>query len=115
MRTVDDRRVTAVDDDGPVVRAGTEQHGVVLRAHISTVRLCPGVTVALKRPDIVRRRAGSEPAISCSSARPVTPYVHRPCRIGRSNPARAANAGSACNGLRSPLSRYSSACSGRVG
>src|ERR1700754_1804270 len=43
------------------------------------------------------------------------PYVHKPCRIGRGNPAAAANSGSECSGLRSPHIRYSSACCGDTG
>ena len=34
--------------------------------------------------------------------------------MGTLNPPRAANFGSVCSGLRSPVSRYSSACSGLV-
>ena len=45
----------------------------------------------------------------------VMPYVHSPCRIGRGNPAAAANSGSECSGLRSPHIRYSSACCGDTG
>ncbi len=39
------------------------------------------------------------------SARAAMPYVHRPCRMGRSNPASAAMRGSMCMGFKSPFKR----------
>ena len=67
------------------------------------VRDSPGRTGLEKRPYMPLKRDGSEPARLCSRARPLTPYVHRPCRIGRSNPARPANFGSACSGFSRPI------------
>ena len=74
-------------------------------SQMETVSVSPGQTGLLNRPYIDWNRAGSDPHSACSRARPVTPYVHSPCRIGRSNPPRAANFGSAWSGFRSPDSR----------
>src|SRR5215469_6287919 len=80
-------------------------------AQMETTSDSPGSTGLENLPDMDTKRAGSEPHTSCSSTLPVMPYVHRPCRIGRLKPPLAANDGSECSGLRSPDSRYSSACS----
>src|SRR4051794_9374206 len=73
--------------------------------HIDTVNVSPGNTGLENRPSIDVNLAGSLPHSVWSSARPVNPYVHRPCRIGRSNPASLANSGSEWSGFRSPESR----------
>ena len=83
-------------------------------SHMFTVSASPGITGEVKRPSMWWKRAGSLPQNVCSNARPVNPYVHSPCRIGRSNPPIAANAGSLWSGLRSPDNRYSSAWFGDV-
>src|SRR5262249_52413696 len=73
--------------------------------HINMVSSSPGNTGELNRPSIDLNLDGSDPHNVWSSARPVKPYVQRPCRIGVSKPAACAKAGSECNGLRSPDSR----------
>ena len=80
-------------------------------AQIEIVISAPGRTGRVNLPSIEVNLAGSLPHTACSSARPVYPYVHMPCRIGRSKPPLAANLGSECSGFLSPVSRYSSAWS----
>src|SRR5205823_2184336 len=72
---------------------------------IEIVSSSPGNTGDVNRASIERNRAGSLSHSALSSARPVWPYVQRPWRIGRSNPAAAANDGSECSGFRSPDNR----------
>ena len=77
--------------------------------HMLMVSASPGSTGDANRASMWANLADSDPQSVCSSARPVKPYEHSPCRIGRWNPPFLANAGSVCSGLRSPDSRYTNA------
>jgi len=67
----------------------------------SVTIVSPGKTGLLKRPSIVRSLFGSPPHSAPTAARPATPKVHSPCRIGCSKWAFAATAGSEWMGFRS--------------
>ena len=73
---------------------------------IEVVNVSPGNTGEVNRAPTALTFVASPPPSSATNARPATPYVHSPCRIGFGNPAISrANHGSLCSGLRSPDSR----------
>ena len=69
------------------------------RLQISTRSVSPGYTGDAKRVPIALSRVASPPQTALTSAQPVTPNEHRPCRIGALKPAAVATFGSACSGL----------------
>ena len=68
-------------------------------------KYAPALTNATTLPSAARAIARTSVVDWSTSDRPAMPKLAAPCRIGRGKPARLANSGSECSGLRSPHRR----------